>query len=112
MTSPRIFWFGVLVFLLVLIYLLKPILMPFLVAMILAYLGDPLVDRLESLRINRMLAVTMVFVGFGLVVVLGGLVLVPVLVRELVALMRLNGECMAEILEQIGRLLGRELEQG
>ena len=88
MTSPRIFWFGVLVFLLVLIYLLKPILMPFLVAMILAYLGDPLVDRLESLRINRMLAVTMVFVGFGLVVVLGGLVLVPVLVRELVALMR------------------------
>ena len=76
MTSPRIFWFGALVFLLVLIYLLKPILMPFLVAMILAYLGDPLVDRLESLRINRMLAVTMVFVGFGLVVVLGVLVLV------------------------------------
>ena len=88
MTSQRTFWLGTLALALVLIYLLKPILMPFLVAMILAYLGDPLVDRLESFKINRTLAVMLVFLGFDLVVVLGVLVLVPVVVRELVALIR------------------------
>ena len=88
MTSQRTFWLGTLALALGLIYLLKPILMPFLVAMILAYLGDPLVDRLEAFKINRTLAVMLVFFGFGLVVVLSVLVLVPLVVRELVALIR------------------------
>lgn len=51
-----------------LLYLLAPILMPFAVAAILAYLGDPLVDRLEiwrykGFRLNRTMAVTLVFFG-------------------------------------------------
>ncbi|MCK9608625.1 MAG: AI-2E family transporter [Methylomonas sp.] len=51
-----------------LLYLLAPILMPFAVAAILAYLGDPLVDRLETwrykkFRLNRTMAVTLVFFG-------------------------------------------------
>src|SRR3546814_6177655 len=37
-----------------LIWLLAPVLMPFAVAAMLAYLGDPLVDRLERLGLNRM----------------------------------------------------------
>ncbi len=41
--------------------LLSPILTPFIVAMLLAYLGDPLVDRLETWRLPRTLAVTLVF---------------------------------------------------
>lgn len=51
-----------------LLYVLAPILMPFAVAAILAYLGDPLVDRLEAwryqnFRLNRTMAVTLVFLG-------------------------------------------------
>lgn len=51
-----------------LLYRLAPILMPFAVAAILAYLGDPLVDRLElfryrNFRLNRTLAVVVVFLG-------------------------------------------------
>lgn len=51
-----------------LMYLLAPILMPFAVAAILAYLGDPLVDRLETVcykqfRLNRTLSVVLVFLG-------------------------------------------------
>ena len=51
-----------------LLYRLAPSLMPFAVAAILAYLGDPLVDRLElfryrNFRLNRTLAVVVVFLG-------------------------------------------------
>jgi predicted PurR-regulated permease PerM len=65
-----------------LFYILSPILLPFAFAAILAYLGDPIVDRLELLQIknwhlNRGLAVTLVFITltFALVSVL--LVIVP-----------------------------------
>ncbi len=42
------------------IWLLAPVLMPFVIAALFAYLGDPLVDRLEK-RMTRTLAVCLVF---------------------------------------------------
>ena len=59
-----------------LIWLLQPILMPFLVAGLLAYLGDPLVDRLEALHLPRAGAVTVVFAVLTLAIL--GLVLLIV----------------------------------
>ena len=59
-----------------LVYLLQPILMPFLVGALLAYLGDPLVDRLQLLRLPRTAAVGVVFAL--LLVVLAGLLLLVV----------------------------------
>lgn len=53
-----------------LLYLLAPILTPFIVSALLAYLGDPLVDRLEARRVPRALAVTLVFC-----IILGALLL-------------------------------------
>lgn len=44
-----------------LLYLLAPILMPFIVGALFAYLGDPLVDRLEKTRLSRTLSVVIVF---------------------------------------------------
>jgi len=43
------------------LYLLAPVLTPFLFAALLAYLGDPLIDRLEARKLSRSLAVAMVF---------------------------------------------------
>lgn len=40
------------------LYLLAPVLTPFLFAALLAYLGDPLIDRLEARKISRSRAVT------------------------------------------------------
>jgi len=57
----------------VVVYLLTPILMPFLLGALLAYLGDPLVDRLQLVRLPRTAAVGVVFAM--LLVVLVGLVL-------------------------------------
>jgi predicted PurR-regulated permease PerM len=65
-----------------LIWLLAPVLMPFAVAGMLAYLGDPLADRLERLGLNRMWAATIVFVVL-LVAVCGVLLLlIPLIARQ------------------------------
>lgn len=79
-------WFvlAVLVTLSVLIYLLSPILTPFVFGMLLAYLGDPLVDRLERHRISRTLAVTLVFLGLFVLTALLILLIVPLLQTQLV----------------------------
>lgn len=71
-----------------LIYLLTPILSPFLAGILLAYLGDPLVDRLER-WMSRSWAVVLVFVLFALLLLLVLLVLLPMLGRQLVHLYQL-----------------------
>ena len=64
-------------------YLLGPILAPFLAGIIIAYLGDPLVDRIEKLRIHRTVGVFLVFFGFSCVVGAAVFVIIPMLTREL-----------------------------
>ncbi len=44
------------------LYLLAPVLTPFVAAALLAYIGDPLADRLQKLRMPRTLAVVTVFI--------------------------------------------------
>ena len=60
-----------------LIYLLTPILTPFVIALLLAYLGDPLVDKLEAKKIRRWLAVTMVFIFISIIILLILLLILP-----------------------------------
>ena len=71
---------------LVAIYYLQSILTQFLVGMVLAYLGDPVVDRLETYKINRTVGVLIVFVVFLVLIVGAALVVVPMLVREVAGL--------------------------
>ena len=58
------------------LYLLAPILTPFVAAALLAYVGDPIADRLQKLRLPRTLAVVAVFIltflFLGLLVLLVG----------------------------------------
>ena len=65
-----------------LVSLLSPILTPFAVAAALAYLGDPLVDRLEHVGMSRTLAVILVFLLMTLLLVGLLLVLIPLLERQ------------------------------
>lgn len=69
-----------------LIWLLGPVLSPFLFSALLAYIADPLVTRLERMNMRREVAVSLVFLA--IVALMAGvlLVLVPILVREIVDL--------------------------
>ncbi|MDH5765766.1 MAG: AI-2E family transporter, partial [Gammaproteobacteria bacterium] len=66
-----------------LIYLLAPVLTPFLAAALLAYLGDPLVDRLEQRRFSRTLSVSIVFVTIFIFLTAMVLLLLPMLEHQL-----------------------------
>jgi predicted PurR-regulated permease PerM len=64
------------------IWLLKPVLAPFLLAALFAYLGDPIADRLEK-HMPRQVAVSLVFLVMIIVVVAILLVLVPFIERQI-----------------------------
>ena len=87
--TRRWVWLGGVVLLCALVYLLHPILTPFLVALLLAYLFDPLVDRLEKLGLSRTWGVVAVFALFTLIVMALLLVLVPMLAKQLLRLYEL-----------------------
>ncbi len=65
-----------------LIWLLAPVLMPFAIAAMLAYLGDPLADRLERMGLNRMWAATIVFVVLLVALIGVLLLLIPLIARQ------------------------------
>lgn len=82
--STRWLWIAGLLLLGWLLYALHPILSPFLVGVLLAYLGDPLVDRLERWKLSRTWGVISVFALFSLILVVLLLVLIPMLGKQLV----------------------------
>ena len=66
-----------------LVYLLAPILTPFLVSGLLAYLGNPVVNRLERWHLPRPLGVALVFLLFTLFVVMLLVFLIPALQAQI-----------------------------
>ncbi|WP_141057330.1 AI-2E family transporter [Stenotrophomonas rhizophila] len=68
------------------IWLLGPILTPFVLALALAWLGDPLVDRIEANGRSRNTGVVLVFVAMILVITAALLILVPMIERQIATL--------------------------
>ncbi len=99
--SRRWLWLGGFLLLGWLLYQLHPVLSPFLVGMLLAYLGDPLVDRLERLGLSRTWGVVLVFGLFGLVLLASLLVILPMLGRQLFRLYEVAPQ-MIDWLQQTG----------
>ncbi len=76
------FWLGI-ILTVYLIHRLSSVLIPFLVAFGLAYLGNPLVLKIESKRISRVWAVSIVFVGLFLLLLLILLVVIPQVINQI-----------------------------
>jgi predicted PurR-regulated permease PerM len=80
-------WFAAGLLLLVALYLLGPIMTPFVVGGALAYVGDPIVDRLQRWRLSRTAGVCVVFVVVTLAGLLIGVLIVPLLQRQAMELL-------------------------
>ncbi len=76
-------WLALLLLLCLALWLLAPILTPFVISAMLGWLGDPLVDRLEKSGRSRGTAVSLVFAGMSLLLALILLVLIPMLWSQL-----------------------------
>ena len=81
-TSRRWQMLAIAAVILYLLWLLAPVLMPFALAAMLAYLGDPLADRLERLGLGRTLAVSIVFIVLLLLAIGALLLLIPLVSRQ------------------------------
>lgn len=78
-----LFWLVLLVLVVLLLRSLEPILMPFLLGMLLAYLGDPLADKLEEWGMGRTAAVSLCFTVLLVVITALTLGLIPLLLHQL-----------------------------
>ena len=77
-----------------LVYLLAPVITPFAISAVLAYLGDPLVDRLEKVslgrwKLGRTMAVSIVFILMLSLLTIVLLIIVPLLIEQIRTLMHL-----------------------
>lgn len=81
--KQTIFWIVITCILFLAIYTLSPVLMPFVAGMILAYLLDPLVDRVEKIGIRRSLSTFFVLTIFFVCSVGSSLLLLPVILNQL-----------------------------
>ena len=91
--SRWLVWIALAVLAAWLVSLLAPVLTPFALAALLAYLGDPLADRLERVGVRgrtlgRTGAVVVVFLGLVLLFTLLMLVVIPLLIDQLQVLQR------------------------
>ncbi|MEW5727110.1 MAG: AI-2E family transporter, partial [Pseudomonadota bacterium] len=109
------FWLiGLAVFVL-LLYLLREVLLPFVAGMAIAYFLDPLADRLERAGLSRTMATTVITAAFFVVVVLAVVLLFPVVESQVTAFVhRVPGylDALGERIEPLVLELKRKLSAG
>jgi len=84
----RLQWTAVALLVGALLWLLAPVLSPFVFAALLGWLGDPLVDRIERRGLSRNIAVLLVFGTMMLALAIALVLLVPLLERQLITLVQ------------------------
>jgi predicted PurR-regulated permease PerM len=127
---PAVFWLIVIAVFFAGIYLFRAILLPFVAGMAVAYMFDPVCDRLERAGLSRTLATSVVTLGFVAILVLAVLLILPVVVGQIASLIdhlpdyieslrgqlasaisalesRLSPEIMARIRETLGASSGK-----
>jgi len=81
------FWILAAVFVILFLYVFRSILLPFIAGMAIAYLLDPVADRLEKLGMNRLVATISIVVLSVLVFLAILLLLAPILSQQIMALL-------------------------
>ncbi len=109
-SNSRWFWLALFSVTFVLLYLLAPILTPFIMGALLAYLGDPVVDRLEKFKLSRTLSVVIVFVVVFIFLLLFFLLVIPVLETQLKLLIQKLPAFLDWCLHQLQPYLKQDLD--
>jgi predicted PurR-regulated permease PerM len=108
---PALFWLTLLAGFAALLWLLSPILLPFVLGTAFAYFVDPLVERLERTGLSRIAAsagIVLVFTGVGVTALL---VLTPVLIEQITALVARVPDLVVWVHEAIVPLANRVIER-
>ena len=84
MQRQVVFWVGLLIATGLVLYLMSDVVLPFLVGAALAYLLDPLADRLERIGIGRLGATIVILTMFVLLLMLGLAIVVPLVAQQVV----------------------------
>ena len=91
------FWALAILMVALVLWLLRDILLPFVAGMAIAYLLDPLANRIEKLGVHRAIAALLIVGMFALALALLGFLIVPILANQLSAL-------IAKLPEYVGKL--------
>lgn len=102
------FWLVALVVLLVAVYLLRGILLPFVAGLALAYILDPVAERLERLGLGRLAASLVILLLFVLAFILSLVLLLPVVVNQFAVLIE-NLPATAQRLQGLAKEYGGPL---
>ena len=108
-TMTKWFWFSGVVLFFVLLYYLTPVLTPFAVAAVLAYLFDPIVNRLQVIKIPRAIGVVIVFF---VILLLAGMILfylIPLLEAQIIILFKKAPVFLGWASDLIQQYLGLQL---
>lgn len=103
--SHVLIWLGVTLAIGLTLYVLKGVLLPFAAGMAVAFLLDPIADRLESWGLSRIVATIIITAVFFLILVLGILMLLPVIEGQIVSLANKLPEYVArgrEFVDSVG----------
>jgi predicted PurR-regulated permease PerM len=102
-----LFWLTLVTLFVFFLQMVRPILLPFVVGMGVAYLFDPVADRLERLGLSRALAATFITLTFFIVLALILIWVGPLVYRQLSALL----ESLPNILASLRDLIEHQLAQ-
>jgi predicted PurR-regulated permease PerM len=107
-------WLLALLVVVALVYLLHPILLPFVAGMAIAYVLDPLADRLERWRAPRWLATTLALILFVLALISAFILVVPIVQEQVAALIDAlpsYEEMRRQTMPAVDRLIGEVTRQ-
>lgn len=105
MASQLRFWLILLAVTLICVYLLRSVLLPFVAGMAVAYLLDPVCDRLEKWNFSRTWATTLVTACFVLICILVLLLVIPAAVGQIVTFVERAPDYLAALQREISGML-------
>lgn len=88
-------WITIIVIFFTFLYLVKSILLPFIVGILVAYFLDPAADRLEKIGTSRTMATAIITLMFFLVIITSAIFLAPLLYDQLLSLVKKTPEYVA-----------------